>query len=487
MNSIHRGAAALLLAIHATAGLAREGDTDPRFSGDGLQTVAYDLTAAKGDFGTRVVVDPRKGRYIAVGYVDGGAVGLAAFRPDGSIDTSFGVNGKIARGAPLQFIAGVTVDAVNRIVVAGDGRKPGGTLLDYDPVVCRYSMDGFPDTNISPSGCRSIPIDVIAGGTDTLSAVTTDGAGQIYVAGQVQLSANDYDFLVMKLASPDAAPLTTFAGTGRRYIEFDIDAGSAGGDVDGAQAILLLGNSLYVAGYAADELGNDFAIAKISALNGADDTSFCPDTTACVGTQRTQGKRTIGYNLGGDNQDRARALAATPDGNILIAGEVQRTVSSTVSNNYLVTRITPNGSFTGGFGSGINVYNPILPDLLMSDMRVRSDGRILLAGTTSSQPIAADPGRVQWVVQLTASGQPDTEFSSGLGGGASSISLIAFANAGSGQPTNHESGQLTLDRGRILLAGSRLWAQDLPGGVRDYDYSIARLKGDSLFTDGLEY
>ena len=85
MNSIHRGAAALLLAIHATAGLAREGDTDPRFSGDGLQTVAYDLTAAKGDFGTRVVVDPRKGRYIAVGYVDGGAVGLAAFRPDGSI------------------------------------------------------------------------------------------------------------------------------------------------------------------------------------------------------------------------------------------------------------------------------------------------------------------------------------------------------------------------------------------------------------------
>jgi uncharacterized delta-60 repeat protein len=487
MKPIHHHCVAALLAVLATTAAAREGDTDPRFSGDGLQTVAYDIAPAKGDFAHRVVVDPRKGRYIAVGYVEYGAVGLAAFKPDGSTDTTFGVNGKIARGTPLDEVTGVTVDAINRIVVVGIGRKPGGALLDYDPVVCRFNMDGFPDTNISASGCRSIPIDVVAGGTDTLSAVTTDGAGQIYVAGQVQLSANDYDFLVMKLASPDAAPLSTFAGSGRRYIEFDLDAGNPGGDVDGAQAILLVGTSLYVAGYAADELGNDFAIAKISALNGADDTAFCPNTNACLGTQRTQGKRTIGYNLGGGNQDRARALAATPDGNILIAGEVERTVSNVVSNNYLVTRITPSGSLTGGFGSGVNVYNSILTDLLLTDVKVRSDGRILIAGTTSSQPIAADPGRVQWVVQLSASGQPDAEFATGFGGGSSSISLIAFPNAGEGQPTNHQSGTLTLDRGRILLAGSRLWAQNLPGGVRDYDYSIARLKGDGIFADGLEY
>ncbi|HWU52498.1 MAG TPA: hypothetical protein VN153_06735, partial [Tahibacter sp.] len=53
---------------------------------------------------------------------------------------------------------------------------------------------------------------------DTISAVTVDGAGQ------VQLSATDYDFLVMKLASPDAAPLSTFSGNGSTFIAFDIDA-----------------------------------------------------------------------------------------------------------------------------------------------------------------------------------------------------------------------------------------------------------------------
>jgi uncharacterized delta-60 repeat protein len=481
-----RYAAIALLAL-AGAAAAREGDTDPRFSSDGLQTLAYDISAAKTDFAQGVVVDRRKGRYIAVGYVDSGAVGLAAFKPDGSLDTSFGVNGKIARGAPLQVVSAVTLDVINRIVVVGYGRKPGGAPLDYDPVVCRYNLDGFPDTNIATDGCRRIPIDAVADGTDTLSAVTTDGAGQIYVAGQVQISANDYDFLVMKLATPDAAPLTTFAGTGRRYIEFDIDASSAGGDVDGAQAILLVGNSLYIAGYAMDELGNDFAIAKISALNGAIDTAFCPNTTACLGTQRTEGRRTIGYNLGGDNQDRARALAATPDGTILIAGEVQRTVSNVVSNNYLVTRINSNGSLTGAFGSGVSVYNSILPDLYLSAMSVRSDGKIVLAGTTASDPFAADPVRVQWVGQLTANGQPDTEFTTGIGGGTSSIALIVYPKASDSQPTNHEAGALTLDRGRIVLAGSRLWTQNLPGGVRDYDFTVTRLKGDSIFTDGLEY
>jgi len=479
--------AAALLATVAAAATAREGDTDPRFSGDGLQPLAYDLTTARGDFAQRVIVDPRNGRYLVIGYVDAGAVGLAAFKPDGSLDTSFGVSGKIARTAPLQAVTGVALDPVRRIVVAGYGRKPGGASLDYDPVVCRYNLDGFPDTDIAPDGCRRLPVDAVADGTDTASAVTVDGAGQIYLAGQVQLSATDYDFLVMKLASPDAAPLSTFSGNGSTFIAFDIDASHPGGDVDGAEALLLQGNWLYVAGYAADEAGNDFAIAKISALNGSEDTTFCPNTAACAGTQRTQGLRTIGYNLGGDNQDRARALAATSDGNILVAGEAERSVSGRVSNNYLVTRINSSGSYVAGFGSGVNVYNSFLPDLRLTDLRVRSDGGILLAGTTASAPLNADPGRVQWVVQLSASGQPDTQFASGLGGGSSSIALIAYPNAGSGQPTNHETGGLTLDHGRIVLAGSRLWTQNLPNGVRDFDYTVTRLKGDSLFTDGLEF
>lgn len=487
MTAFVRGGVAALLFACAQASVAREGDLDSRFSGDGQQTVAFDLTTAKGDRAHRVVVDPRNGRYIVVGHVDSGAVGMAAFKPDGSVDSSFGVSGKIARGAPLLAITGVTVDAVNRIVVAGYGRKAGSTSIDFDPVVCRYSMNGFPDTNVSANGCRLIPIDVVPNGTDTISDVVTDGAGQIYLAGQVQLGPFDYDFLVMKLSGADAAPLSTFGGSGYRALAFDLDASLSGGDVDGAQAILLQGTSLYVAGFASDELGTDFAIAKISALNGDDDLSFCPNTAACLGTQRTQGKRTIGYNLGGNNDDRARALAATPGGDILVAGEVERTVSGTTSNNYLVTRLAPNGSYAGSFGSGTSIYNSIFTGLQLSDMRVRNDGRILIAGTTASTPLAENPNRLQWVVQLLPNGLPDNAFTGGLGGGTSSISLIVFPNAGDTQPLDHEAGRMTLDHGRILLAGSRLWAQNLPGGVRDFDFSVARLQGDAIFADGVDF
>jgi uncharacterized delta-60 repeat protein len=486
VKPFHHLCTATLLVACAGASVAREGDLDSRFSTDGRQTVAYDLTTAKADVAHRVVVDPRNGRYIVVGYVDSGAVGMAAFKPDGSVDTSFGVSGKIARSSPLLAITGVSVDPVNRIVVAGYGRKPGAAFLDFDPVVCRFNMNGFPDTNVSSDGCRVIPVDVFAGGTDTISAVTTDGAGQIYLAGQAQLSATDYDFLVLKLSGADAAPLPTF-NSGRRLVDFDLDQTNPGGDVDGAQAILLQGTSLYIAGYATDELGTDFAIAKISALNGEDDLTFCPNNTVCTGTQRTQGKRTIGYNLGGGNDDRARALATAADGTILVAGEVQRTVSGATSNNYLVTRIGSTGTYPGNFGSGTSIYNAILSDLQLTDMTVRSDGRILIAGTTASTPAAENPNRVQWVAQLSAGGLPDSNFAGALGGGGSSISLIFFDSASGQQPLNHEAGRLTLDRGRILLAGGRLWAQNLPGGVRDFDYSIARLQGDSIFTDGLEF
>lgn len=486
MAPFARGCAAALLIVCAHTSFAREGDLDSRFSSDGLQTVAFDLTTAKGDSAHRVVVDPRNGRYIVVGYVDSGAVGMAAFKPDGTVDTSFGVSGKIARGAPLLAVTGVTVDVVNRIVVAGYGRKVGSAFLDFDPVVCRYNINGFPDTDVSPSGCRLMPIDVVANGTDTISDVVTDGAGQIYLAGQVQLSAFDYDFLVMKLSGADAAPLSTFGGTGYRALAFDLDASLSGGDVDGAQAILLRGNSLYLAGFASDELGTDFAIAKISALNGDDDLAFCPTALACPGTQRTQGRRSIGYNLGGDNDDRARALAATASGDILIAGEVERTVSGSTSNNYLVTRISPNGSSTGGFGSGTSSYNSIFTDLLLTDMKVRSDGSILIAGTSATTPLAENPNRVQWVVQLQPTGLPDNAFAGAFGGGTSSISLIAFPNASDTQPLDHGAGRLTLDRGRILLSGSRLWAQNLPAGVQDFDFSVARLQGDAIFADGVD-
>jgi uncharacterized delta-60 repeat protein len=364
-----------------------------------------------------------------------------------------------------------------RIVVVGSGQKTVGGVSDFDGVVCRYTALGLRDTSVSADGCRRYPIDHVPGGQDSFTAVTTGESGEIYVAGQMQWSAEDTDFLVMKLDSASAAPVAAFSGNGDVALGFDIDPTHAGGDIDGATAIVKVGNSLYVGGYATGANGTDLAITKISATTGAEESTFCPTTAACPGSKRLGGYRTIAYDLGGGNDERIQAMAATPQGQIVVAGEVQRSVAGSVSDNYFVTRLAADGAFATPFGSGNTVMNPIFTDLNLTGLVLRPDGRIVIAGDSAISPFANDPSRVLWAVQLSASGIPDTGFATAFGGGSSSIALFAFPNAGSGQPLDHRGGALALDNGRILLSGARLWRQDLANGVQDFDYALVRMQG----------
>ncbi len=477
-------ALALLLSSAATA---REGDNDLRFSSDGQVTTSFDIAGTPlTDQAQRVLVTAN-GRYIAVGYVSTGNVGLAAYKPDGSVDTTFGVSGKVAYTSALLAVTDATLDAVGRTVVVGYGIKPGGSWPDLDPVVCRYTASGQRDTGISATGCRSIAVDAVANGMDTPSAVTTDGAGQIYVAGQVQRGAEDYDFLVLKLSAADASPLSTFDGDGIRYIAFDVNANHGGGDVDGAQAILLQGTLLTIAGYAENEQGFDFALARISALDGSYDTTFCASSGVCSSSDVLGGKRTIGFDLGGTNDDRARALAQTADGKLIVAGEAMRVINGTAYNQYLVTRLNADGSFALPFGSSVAFYDDILPDLTVTGVAVQSDGKIVLAGDTAQTSGNVSPNRMLWVARLNANGTPDSGFATALGGGTSATTVIAFAKADDSQPLDHRGGALTLDHGRAVLAGSRLWRRDMANGIDDWDFAITRLEGDVIFTDGHEF
>jgi len=468
----------LLACASAAPAFAREGDSDPGFGSQGLVSRAFDLAKPLADFGQQVFVD-EQGRYLLVGFVAPGDVGLASFLPSGAPDTSFGANGtgRIVFGAPFSAITAATRDVFGRIVVVGFGRKPGGPASESDGAVCRYTAFAQLDLSLRADGCRRYPIDHIPGGQDLFTAVTTDESGQIYVAGQMQWSAEDADFLVMKLDSASAAPVAGFSGSGDVALGFDIDPTHPGGDVDSATSIVKVGNSLYVGGYATGANGTDLAIAKISALTGAEDDDFCPSTTVCPGSKRLGGYRTIAYDLGGGNNERIRAMVATPQGQIVVAGEVQRSVSGSLSNNYLVTRLAPNGTFATPFGPGNTTMNPIFTDLNLTGLVLRPDGRIVIAGDSAISPFASDPSRVLWAVQLSASGVPDTGFATTFGGGASSIALFAFPNAGGGQPLDHRGGALALDNGRILLSGARLWRQDLANGVQDFDYALLRMQG----------
>ncbi|WP_395683147.1 hypothetical protein [Dokdonella sp.] len=476
---------AAILLLGAAVCTARDGDLDLRFDGDGKRAVAFDLSTSRFDHAVATFVDAA-GRYTVVGYADYGHVAFARLLPNGAIDAGFGSGGYLTR--PLPANATVTVaakDFAGRIVVGGQAMNP----LDEDPFVCRYAADGTPDTQLGPDGCRVVPVDYSVNGDDNVNAIAVSETGYIYLAGSAQRNdTGDYDFFVMRLRETDAAPDSGFGGgDGIQTIAFDLDGNHAGGDDDGATTLLLAGTWLYVGGYAYTNVfsNHDFAIAKINSGSGALDTTFCPNATACTGSEAYQGKRTLSFTLTATRFDeQVRGLKFDRNGYLIMAG----TAADNTGADLILARLQTDGAFPAqAFGNeGNHVRGTLLEDLAVGGLAVDFDtNRILVSGSTASAPGSADPDRLLWVGRFLADGTADLSFAT-VGVNPSWVKAIAFEHHDDAQPTDNTGGALLIDRGRIVLTGSRLWQRDAGIGLNDYDFAVARFEGDAIFIDGLD-
>jgi len=488
----HAIAAVALLA--AGAAFAREGDLDPRFAGDGQYTVAFDQSAKKLDQAVRTLVDKR-GRYVMVGYADYARVGLARLLPNGDVDASYAGGGAVDYPIPSNAtITDAAIDTIDRIVVIGYGLNP----LDNDPFVCRYSADGVPDVAVGENGCHFIPIDytVNGDGDDRAYAVTNlgDAGGtqknDLLIAGSVERNdAGDFDFAVIRLTDFDLQPAEAFGGgDGIQTIPFDVSQTHAGGDDDRAYTLVINGIYAYIGGYAyvgGFAQSNDFALAKILVADGTEVATFCPDDGSCGGSFAHTGKRT--FSFGSDDitngfDERIGAIA-TQNGLLVVAGDALYGSKSDV----VVARLTPNGAL---------MINPDLTPIhqrihIFDETRLGGLTRLgkadFVAGTTAAAPGSANPLRVLWAGKLEdAYLQFATDFVT-AGNSSDWLTSFVFPRYDDTQPIDQAGGRLCVDRGRIVLTGSRLWSRDLDSGLDDFDYAIARMQGDSIFLDGLDY
>lgn len=102
------------------------GDLDQTFSGDGIQTLAFDLVGGGSDLVNDMALQA-DGKIILIGDVQrSGAntdIGIVRFNPDGSLDTTFGVNGKQV----VSFdMGGSNADTANVTVHTPVGTSDGG-------------------------------------------------------------------------------------------------------------------------------------------------------------------------------------------------------------------------------------------------------------------------------------------------------------------------------------------------------------------------
>ena len=350
----------------------------------------------------------------------GGLFALARYRPNGTLDTTFGGDGRVTTDVGGGIAHAVALQPDGKIVVAGSSTGPfnGG-----DFALARYLPSGTLDTTFGGTGLVTTDF---GGFADIAIAVMLQPDGKIVVAGRATSNpvTGHTDFALARYL-PNGTLDTTFGGDGRVTTAFE--------DHSTAVAVALQLDGKIVAIGEANNLstGNrDFALARYHP-NGTLDTTFGGDGRVTTAFER----------------DAAAAdLALQPDGKIVLAGGVG------FPPDIALARYLPNGTLDTTFGGDGRVISNVGDAAFASAVALQSDGKIVVAGQASSNDVVGFG-----LARYHPSGTLDTTFGgdglviTDIGVGGSRASALAI------QP--HD--------GRLVAAGLAILDNNL-------DFALAR-------------
>src|SRR6266550_6529444 len=311
-----------------------DGDLDPSFGSGGVVMTDFNTST---DIAYAVALQP-DGRLVAAGitYTDNDFsnqdFAIARYNVDGSLDASFGTNGRVTTDFPglVAAISAVVVQPDGKIVVAG-GAYPLFTFAG-DFKVARYNPDGSLDTSFGAGG---IVTTIFPGDGSFAFALALQSDGKIIAAGTDFFDFNpgdmsDTDFALARY-NPDGSPDTTFGNGGTITTDFL-------GAEDDVYSVLIQPDGKIIAVGSANSPFDyyDFAAARYLA-NGTLDPTF-----------GTGGK--VRVDFGNNDLDIANDAALQPDGKIVAAGTT--VFDFGVQEPFALTRFNSNGTVDTTFGTG---------------------------------------------------------------------------------------------------------------------------------------
>src|SRR5687768_16134450 len=240
-RSLAAGLTAILLCSFClfliTVVSAAPGDLDTTFAGTGKVLVGFGST---NDFGKSLAMQP-DGKIvvagtIAVNNVFAGDFGVLRYNPDGSLDTSFGFEGKVTTAAGTLFgpavATAVRMQTDGKIVVAGYAEETFPSKYRF--LIVRYNSDGTLDTSFDSDGR------VISSFGDAYAhAMVIQADGKIVVVG-IDETGTHSRFMVARYNIDGSAD--TFFGTQGSV------STSIGSSTDIPYAVTILAGKIIVAG-----------------------------------------------------------------------------------------------------------------------------------------------------------------------------------------------------------------------------------------------
>jgi len=447
--------AALCGSLTAHAGLlAADGGVDTSFSQDGNVSIAFDYGGTNADLHPSVVIDSLD-RVITFAEVatDGSTgIGMSRHFSNGSIDTSFGVNGR--KLLDLSALGGRWLSSPNALR-AVDGKfyllvRVEIAWGNTDFGLCRLFVSGNVDPSFSQDGCVTVPF--IGGTLDYPVAMRFSPDDRIVLGGYKQ-AAGGTQLAFARLNLANATLDGSFGGAGGITFPLPGVDSSRLGDfaVQADSRIVFVGTAL-----AAGRNNFDVLTGRLTAAGALDTSYFFPN-----------GFRRIALDLAGPSSafsnDEATALHVDPRTRTLtVAGSLQ---TSATTKRGFITQIG-DGFTNQNFGNaGYAIFAFAGDGGWFTDLAIDGLGRIYAYGHADTA--TGDYDLV--LARLTSQGAADTSFGGGQG--------LIYRNVGANR-LNNLATQLSFMHGKPLLAGySRLIAPD-------FDVNLTRVWVDLIFADG---
>ena len=233
-----------------------DGSLDRSFGDGGLVTPDLGYNSASGT----AIALLSDGRIVVAGWVESFPVSsdfaLVRFKPDGTLDTTFGSGGVVTTDFSGASDSGsaLAIQADGRIVVVGSSYDSSD--YDADTAIARYHPDGSLDTGFGEDG--RVVVD-LGSDDDYGNNVAMQTDGKVVVAGEA-----DGDLALVRLL-PAGALDVGFAGDGAVTGDSGFSGSALEIQADGKIVVMGTATSYYT--------GSDFALGRFNS-DGSPDLTF---------------------------------------------------------------------------------------------------------------------------------------------------------------------------------------------------------------------